>query len=89
MYRLLKDREESRDRRAQRNHRDAIKPELIATRPNEVWSWDITKFRSSQKWVYYYLYVILDIFSRYVVGWLIAERESKELARRLIQLCDS
>jgi transposase InsO family protein len=85
MYRLLEEREETKDRRTQRNHRDAIKPELIATRPNEVWSWDITKLRSSQKWVYFYLYVILDIFSRYVVGWLIAERESKELARRLIQ----
>jgi putative transposase len=85
MYRLLEAQGENKERRLQRNHRDAIKPELIATRPNEVWSWDITKLRSEKKWVYFYLYVILDIFSRYVVGWLIADRESKELARRLIQ----
>jgi putative transposase len=84
MYRILEAQGENKDRRAQRNHRDAVKPELIATCPNEVWSWDITKLRSHQKWVYFYLYVILDIFSRYVVGWLIADRESKELARRLI-----
>jgi putative transposase len=85
MYRLLDETGENNERRIQRNHRDAVKPELIATRPNEVWSWDITKLRSTQKWVYFYLYVILDIFSRYVVGWMIADRESKELARRLIQ----
>lgn len=84
MYRLLEQRGETRDRRTQRNHRDAVKPELIATRPNEVWSWDITKLRSYQKWTYFYLYVVLDIFSRYVVGWLIADCESKELARELI-----
>jgi transposase InsO family protein len=85
MYRLLDEAGENKNRRIQRNHRDAVKPELIATRPNEVWSWDITKLRSKQKWVYFYLYVILDIFSRYVVGWMIADRESKQLARRLIQ----
>jgi putative transposase len=85
MYRLLAEQGENIDRRIQRNHRDAIKPELIATRPNEVWSWDITKLLGSQRWTYYYLYVILDIFSRYVVGWLISEIESKDLARRLIQ----
>ena len=85
MYRLLSTLGESKDRRVQRNHRDAIKPELMASQPNEVWSWDITKLLGPKKWVYYHLYVILDIYSRYVVGWLIAEVESKELARKLIQ----
>lgn len=84
MYRVLEEHGETQDRRQQRNHRDAIKPELIATGQNEVWSWDITKLRSDKKWNYFYLYVILDIFSRYVVGWLIADCESKELARQLI-----
>jgi putative transposase len=85
MYRVLAEQGETQDRRQQRNHRDAVKPELIATRPNEVWSWDITKLRSNKKWTYFYLYVILDIYSRYVVGWLIADCESKELAKQLIQ----
>lgn len=85
MYRILKEQGETLMRRPQRNHRDAVKPELIATRPNEVWSWDITKLKSDKKWTYFYLYVILDIYSRYVVGWLIADCESKELARKLIQ----
>ena len=85
MYRILEKQGENRERRPQRNHRDAVKPELIATRPNEVWSWDITKLRSYHKWTYFYLYVILDIYSRYVVGWLIADCESKDLARELIQ----
>lgn len=85
MYRLLESQGENGERRAQRNHRDAIKPELMATRPNEVWSWDITKLLSPKKWVYFYLYVILDIYSRYAVGWLIADCESKELARQLIE----
>ncbi len=85
MYRLLESQGENIERRLQRNHRDAIKPELIATCPNEVWSWDITKLLGPTKWVYFYLYVILDIYSRYVVGWLIADCESKDLARQLIQ----
>lgn len=85
MYRLLTVADENKDRRDQRNHRDAVKPELIATRPNEVWTWDITQLLSLQRLVYYYLYVILDIYSRYVVGWLLAECESKELASKLIQ----
>lgn len=85
MYRILADHGETKDRRIQRNHRDAVKPELIATRPNEVWSWDITKLLGPTKWVYYHLYVIMDIYSRYVVGWLIADCESQELARKLIQ----
>ena len=62
----------------------APKPELLATRPNEVWSWDITKLLGPAKWTYYYLYVILDLFSRYVVGWLVAHHESAALAERLI-----
>lgn len=85
MYRVLEEQGEASDRRSQRNHRDAVKPELIAVKPNEVWSWDITKIRSDAKWTYFYLYVILDIYSRYVVGWLIADCESKDLARKLIQ----
>ena len=85
MYRVLKEQRETLDRRPQRSHRNAVKPELIATRPNEVWSWDITKLLGPQKWMYYYLYVILDIFSRYVVGWMIADCESQTLASRLIQ----
>lgn len=85
MYRVLAEQGETQDRRQQRNHRDAVKPELIATQPNEVWSWDITKLRSNKKWTYFYLYVILDIYSRYVVGWLIADCESKDLAKQLIQ----
>ena len=85
MYRLLEAQGESKDRRQQRCHRDTVKPELIATKPNEVWSWDITKLRSNKKWTYFYLYVILDIYSRCAVGWMIADRECKELARQLIQ----
>jgi putative transposase len=84
MYRLLATADEVRDRRAQRRHPAYTKPELLATRPNQVWSWDITKLRGPVTWTYYYLYVILDIFSRYVVGWMVAERESATLAERLI-----
>lgn len=85
MYRLLEARGESKDRRDVRNHRDAIKPELIAIKPNEVWSWDITKLLSTKRLVYYYLYVLLDIFSRYVVGWILADRECQFLAKSLIK----
>jgi putative transposase len=84
MYRLLADNNEVRERRAVASHPVYTQPEWLATRPNEVWSWDITKLRGPVKWTYYYLYVILDIFSRYVVGWMIAERESATLAQRLI-----
>jgi len=84
-YRLLAERGESQPRRDQRSHRDAIKPELIATAHNQVWSWDITKLLCVQRLVYFYLYVIMDIFSRYVVGWLIADRECQLLAEKLIQ----
>lgn len=82
---MLEAQGETTARRKQRNHRDAVKPELIATKQNEVWSWDITKLKSHRKWTYFYLYVILDIYSRYVVGWLVAECESKELAKQLIK----
>lgn len=84
MYRVLFEFGESRDRRDLRNHRDAIKPELIATEPNQVWSWDITKLLSINRFEYYHLYVIIDIFSRYVVGWMIADRECQHLAKQLI-----
>jgi putative transposase len=84
MYRLLAVAGENRERRRQRTHPANKKPELIATAPNEVWSWDITKLPGPAAWTSFYLYVILDIFSRYVVGWLAAGRESKILARRMI-----
>ena len=84
MYRLLAANNELRERRAVASHPVYTKPELLATGPNELWSWDITKLKGPVKWTYYYLYVILDIFSRYVVGWMIAERESSTLAKRLI-----
>jgi putative transposase len=84
MYRVLTEYTEVRERRDQLRHPAYTKPELLATRPNQVWSWDITKLLGPVKWTYYYLYVLLDIFSRYVVGWLIAERESGDLAERLI-----
>jgi putative transposase len=85
MYRLLAAQGEVRERRAQLVHPPYQKPELLATAPNQVWSWDITKLRGPVKWTYFYLYVVLDIFSRYVTAWMIAERESAELAKRLIQ----
>jgi len=84
MYRILADNAELRERRRQRVHPQYAKPELLATGPNQVWSWDITKLLGPQKWTYYYLYTLLDIFSRYVVGWLVADRESGELAKHLI-----
>jgi len=84
MYRLLAANDEVRERRAVASRVVYTKPELLATRPNEVWSWDITKLKGPAKWTYYYLYVILDIFSRYVVGWMIAAQESATRAKRLI-----
>jgi putative transposase len=80
MYRLLDQHGEVRERRGQLRHPTYQKPELVATRPNQVWSWDITKLRGPAKWTYFYLYVILDLFSRYVAGWMVAPRESAELA---------
>lgn len=84
MYRLLRARGETGDRRRHATHPARVKPELLAAQPNRVWSWDITKLRGPAKWTYYYLYVILDIYSRYAVGWMVASRESKTLAERLI-----
>lgn len=84
MYRLLAANRQLRERRDQIRHIRYQAPELLATRPNEVWSWDITKLLGPEKWTYFYLYVLLDIFSRYVVGWMLAYRESAELARKLI-----
>jgi putative transposase len=88
MYRILADAGQVRERRNQLRHPSYTKPELLATSPNEIWSWDITKLKGPVKWTYFYLYVILDIFSRYVVGWMVATRESAELAKKLIsQTC--
>jgi len=84
MYRILAEQEEVRERRNQLTHRKVARPELEATGPNQVWSWDITKLKGPVKWTYFSLYVILDIFSRYVVGWMVARRESAALAKRLI-----
>jgi putative transposase len=85
MYRILAEHGEVRERRNQLRHPNYTKPELLAEAPNQVWSWDITKLLGPVKWTYFYLYVILDIFSRYVVGWMVAHRESAALARRLIE----
>jgi putative transposase len=86
MYRILQSLAEVRERRQQRRHPVYTKPELLATGPNQVWSWDITKLRGPGKWSYYYLYVIMDIYSRCVVGWLVAHREDAGLAQRLISV---
>jgi putative transposase len=84
MYRLLAAEGETGERRAQRVRPAYAKPELLATAPNQVWSWDITKLLGPAKWTYFYLYVLLDIYSRYVTGWLLAEREQAALAEGLI-----
>src|SRR3954447_14674156 len=85
MYRVLASDGATRERRDQLNHPEYKKPELLTTAPNRLWSWDITKLRGPTKWTYFYLYVILDVFSRYVVGWMVAPREGAELARKLIE----
>jgi len=85
MYRILGECDEVRERRDQLRHPNYKKPELLATAPNQVWSWDITKLRGPVKWTYYYLYVLLDIYSRYVVAWLLADRESGSHAKRMIK----
>jgi putative transposase len=84
MYRILHEHDEVRERRRQATHPAHKKPELIATGPNSVWTWDITKLHGPEKWTYYYLYVILDIFSRYAVGWMLARAEGAEHSKRLI-----
>ncbi len=84
MYRILDEYGEVNERRRQRRRPEYTRPELLATGPNQVWSWDITWLRGPGRWQHYYLYVILDIFSRYVVGWMLAEEESGDLAEQLI-----
>lgn len=90
MYRILEQADELRERRKQRRtNQHYKKPELLATAPNELWSWDITKLKGPRKWTYYYLYAIIDVYSRYIVGWLVADREASHLAEQLIaQTCD-
>jgi putative transposase len=85
MYRILAANQAVKERRNQRQHPEYTKPELMATAPNQVWSWDITKLLGPKKWTYYYLYVLLDIYSRYAVGWMVADRENSALAGRLIE----
>jgi putative transposase len=84
MYRVLRDHGEVRERRRQATHPAAKKPELLAAMPNQVYSWDITKLLGPVKWTYFYLYVILDIYSRYVPGWLLAHAETARLAEVLL-----
>jgi len=84
MYRLLREQGETGERRRQATHPPKVKPELVASGPNQVYSWDITKLAGPAKWTYYYLYVIIDIYSRYVPGWLLADRESSTLAEQLL-----
>ena len=84
IYRILEEEGETRERRDQLTHPAYQKPELLATAPNHLWSWDITKLKGHAKWTYFYLYVILDVFSRYVVGWTVQHRETAEIAKALI-----
>jgi putative transposase len=87
MYRVLAGADQVRERRAQRRHPEYTKPQLVAIAPNQVWSWDTTKLPGPTKGTYFTLYVILDIFSRYIVGWQVAARESAAIAQRLIEAC--
>src|SRR5260370_11329023 len=83
-YRILRTEGEAKPRRNQRIHPAYAKPHLLATGPRQLWSWDITKLKGPGKWEHFHLYVILDVFSRYVVGWMLAARECAELAKELI-----
>lgn len=85
MYRLLAENQQLSERRNQLVHPAVVKPELVAHTPNQLWSWDITKLLGPTKYTFYYLYVILDVYSRYVPGWLLAERECDELAQQLVR----
>jgi len=85
MYRILEQEGESGERRDQLLHPSYQRPELLSTAPNQLWSWDITKLLGPAKWTYFYLYVILDVFSRYVAGWMVAPRETAELAKHFIE----
>jgi len=88
MYRILAANNEVRERRDVLRHKNHPRPELLATKPNELWSWDITKLKGPAKWTYFYLYVVLDVFSRYVVGWMVATEESAVLAKKLVaEIC--
>jgi putative transposase len=84
MYRVLRDHDEVHERRRQARHPAAKKPELLATRPNQVYSWEITKLAGPVKWTWFYLYVIIDIYSRYVPGWMLAHAENAKLAQALL-----
>jgi len=89
MYRVLGENQEVRERRNQLRHPNHPVPEVHASKPKELWSWDITKLHGEAKWTYFYLYVVMDVYSRYVVGWMVAHRETAELAKRLIaQTCE-
>lgn len=85
MYRILHDHEEVRERRDQRRHPSYAPPVLLAEKPNQLWSWDITKLKGPRKWHYFHLYVIMDVYSRFIVGWMVAHRETAVLAERLIE----
>lgn len=85
MYRILAANKATKERRQQRRHPAYTKPELMATGANQVWSWDITRMLGPAKWSYFYLYVMMDIFSRYIVGWMVAETENASLAARFIE----
>ena len=84
MYRLLSEYGEVRERRNQLVHPEYHKPELLATQPRQLWSWDISKLRGPATWTYYYLYMIIDVYSRFIVGWMVMEKESALLAEELI-----
>jgi len=84
MYRVLHSHGEVHERRRQATHPATVKPELVAEMPNQVWSWDISKLHGPEKWTYFYLYVVIDIFSRYVTGWMLARAENAHLAKVLI-----
>ena len=89
LYRVLAENHQVRERRNQLRHPNHPMPQLHATKPNELWSWDITKLHGPAKWTYFHLYVVLDVFSRYVVGWMVAHRESAALAQKLLaQTCE-
>ena len=85
MYRVLEEHQEVRERRNQLRHPNHPVPQVHATKPNQLWSWDITKLLGPAKWTYFYLYVMLDVFSRFVVGWMVAHKESTALAMKLIR----
>lgn len=87
MYRILDEHDQVSERRAQRRHPEYVKPQLVATAPNQVWSWDTTKLPGPVKGVYFTLYVVLDIFSRYIVGWQVTKSESAAVAQELIGAC--